>query len=110
MKKWKAGNKKVGKKLRTWKWMFLLLFFVAGLCFGTASEAKAAVKTGFQTISGKTYYIKKDGTKQKGWLTLDGKKYYFDDGQTGKKALFHQQGRRDVYRLAGEQQGTEALF
>lgn len=42
-----------------------------------AREVSAATK-GFTTIGGKSYYIKSDGTKQKGWLTLKGKKYYFD--------------------------------
>ena len=47
--------------------------FVMG-CFSVS----AATKTGFVTQKGKTYYINKDGSKQKGWLELKGKKYYFD--------------------------------
>ena len=46
--------------------------FVMG-CFSVS----AATKTGFVTQKGKTYYINKDGSKQKGWLELKGKKYYF---------------------------------
>lgn len=41
------------------------------------TEVQAA-KTGFQTVSGKTYYIKKDGSRHKGWLTVKGKKYFFN--------------------------------
>ena len=38
----------------------------------------AATKTGFVTENGKTYYINKDGSRQKGWLELNGRKYYFN--------------------------------
>lgn len=44
-------------------------------CF--CKEVQAAT-AGFKTIDGKTYYIKSDGSKQKGWLTLGGYKYYFN--------------------------------
>ncbi|MDO4337896.1 MAG: cell wall hydrolase [Eubacteriales bacterium] len=58
----------------------LLLFAACMLLPVSASDvqAKTETTTGFTTISGKTYYIKKDGSKQKGWLTLNGKKYYFN--------------------------------
>lgn len=69
----------VCKKFRMWGVLLLMVLFVAGAAtFASSTEVQAATKTGFQTIGGKTYYIKKDGTKQKGWLTLNGKKYYFD--------------------------------
>lgn len=35
-------------------------------------------KTGWLKIDGKTYYIKKDGTRQTGWLKTKTAKYYFD--------------------------------
>lgn len=53
--------------------VFLFLFLILFV-----TPVHAAAKTGFVTENGETYYIKKDGTKQKGWLTLKGKKYYFD--------------------------------
>lgn len=69
----------VGKKLRIWGITLLLMVLAAGfVVYGSGQKVQAATKTGFQTINGKTYYIKSDGTKQKGWLTLSGKKYYFD--------------------------------
>ncbi len=65
------------KKQRKFIWKALLLFAVSIFAMG-CFQISAATKTGFVTKSGKTYYIKKDGTKQKGWLTLNGKKYYFN--------------------------------
>ena len=35
-------------------------------------------KKGWLKVSGKTYYIKKDGTRQTGWLKTKTAKYYFD--------------------------------
>lgn len=58
----------------------LSVLFIFALCLGTpfmAREVQAAAE-GFRTVGGKTYYIKSDGQKQKGWLTLDGKRYYFN--------------------------------
>ena len=43
----------------------------------SATEVQAAT-AGFKTVGGKTYYIKSDGSKQKGWLTLGKYKYYFN--------------------------------
>ncbi len=70
----------VFKKFRTWGLLLLMVLFVAGSAtFAASADVQAATKkTGFQTIGGKTYYIKKNGAKQKGWLTLKGKKYYFN--------------------------------
>ena len=69
----------VNKKFRTWGGVsvpavFLLYVY---LYFFSATRVKADTETGFVTINGKSYYINKDGSKQKGWLELDGKKYYF---------------------------------
>ena len=62
----------VCKKFRVWGMMLFLVLFVAGaVTFSSAKDVQAATKTGFQTINGKTYYIKADGSKQKGWLTLN---------------------------------------
>ena len=33
------------------------------------------LKNRFLTVSGKKYYLDKDGQKHKGWLTLSGKTY-----------------------------------
>ena len=65
--------KKHGKMLIKYLLLFIITVFVLG-CFSVS----AATKTGFVTQNGKTYYINKDGSKQKGWLTLDGRKYYFN--------------------------------
>ncbi len=56
---------------------YLILLVVAVFVLGCVSIS-AATKTGFVTQNGKTYYINKDGSRQKGWLELDGKKYYFN--------------------------------
>lgn len=55
----------------------LLVFTAFSALMANVKETQAAT-TGFTTIGGKSYYIKKDGSKQKGWLTLNGKKYYFN--------------------------------
>ena len=65
--------KKHGKLLLKYLLLFVMTVFVMG-CFSVS----AATKTGFVTQKGKTYYINKDGSKQKGWLELKGKKYYFN--------------------------------
>lgn len=67
----------------TWKKCFracffaLLLFGICTLLPLAARETQAAT-AGFKTVGGKTYYIKSNGQKQKGWLTLAGKRYYFN--------------------------------
>lgn len=67
------------KKSKVWGVLLLfMLIAVGGFGVSKASAVQAAVKTGFQTINGKTYYIDKDGSKHKGWLKLKGKKYYFN--------------------------------
>ena len=58
------------KKQRKFLWTALLLFMVSIFAMGCVTVS-AATKTGFVTIGGKTYYIKEDGTKQKGWLQLN---------------------------------------
>ena len=72
--------KKHGKLLLKYLLLFVMTVFVMG-CFSVS----AATKTGFVTQKGKTYYINKDGSKQKGWLELKGKKYYFDKKTGGKR-------------------------
>ena len=70
------------KNLRARQWMkglMLVCLLLAGCAFfsHSATEVQAA-KAGFKTVGGKTYYIKSDGSKQKGWLTLGKYKYYFN--------------------------------
>ena len=78
-KKRKVCMQNVNKKFRTWgAFLFLLFFAVCVSVFFSATRVKADTETGFVTINGKSYYINKDGSKQKGWLELDGKKYYFN--------------------------------
>ena len=55
------------KNLRARQWMKGLML----VCLQAATA-------GFKTVGGKTYYIKSDGSKQKGWLTLGKYKYYFN--------------------------------
>lgn len=71
---------KACKKFRLWGLMLLAMLFVAGLTTHAASttEVQAAVKAGFRVVNEKTYYVKSNGKKKKGWLTLNKKKYYFD--------------------------------
>lgn len=70
------------KNLRAIQWMkglMLVCLLLAGCAFfsHSATEVQAAT-AGFKTVGGKTYYIKSDGSKQKGWLTLGKYKYYFN--------------------------------
>ena len=70
------------KNLRARQWMkglMLVCLLLAGCAFFShfATEVQAAT-AGFKTVGGKTYYIKSDGSKQKGWLTLGKYKYYFN--------------------------------
>ena len=70
------------KNLRARQWMkglMLVCLLLAGYAFfsHSATEVQAAT-AGFKTVGGKTYYIKSDGSKQKGWLTLGKYKYYFN--------------------------------
>ena len=64
------------KHRNIWK-SCLLLSMIAVFVLGCFSVS-AATKTGFVTENGKTYYINKDGSRQKGWLELNGRKYYFN--------------------------------
>ena len=64
------------KHLRMYFCILMLLF--GSICISLSQKEVQAANTGFQTINGKTYYIKSNGQKQKGWLTLKGKKYYFN--------------------------------
>ena len=70
------------KNLRARQWMkglMLVCLLLAGCAFfsHSATEVQAAT-AGFKTVGGKTYYLKIDGSKQKGWLTLGKYKYYFN--------------------------------
>lgn len=70
------------KNFRTRKWLkglILVALLFTGCMFLSNSTTKVQAATaGFKTIGGKTYYIKSDGSKQKGWLTLGKYKYYFN--------------------------------
>ena len=80
--------KKHGKLLLKYLLLFVMTVFVMG-CFSVS----AATKTGFVTQKGKTYYINKDGSKQKGWLELKGKKYYFDANGVMKTGMMFLDGQ-----------------
>ena len=70
------------KSFRTKKWlkglMLAMLLIVGSTVFSASAKEVQAATAGFKTIDGKTYYIKSDGSKQKGWLTLGKYKYYFN--------------------------------
>lgn len=74
------------KSFRMIKWLkglTLAMLLIMGCTFVSASTKEVQAATaGFKTIGGKTYYIKSNGSKQKGWLTLKVKskeyKYYFN--------------------------------
>lgn len=70
------------KNFRTKKWLkgliLVALLFVGCTFFSNSTTEVQAATAGFKTIGGKTYYIKSDGSKQKGWLTLGKYKYYFN--------------------------------
>lgn len=95
-------------KKTSWKNCFraillaLLVFTACGAVSAPAKEVQAAT-AGFKTISGKTYYIKKDGSKQKGWLKLNGKKYYFNT-KTGVqlKGWQYSSGKKIRYFTKGQ--------
>lgn len=64
-----------GSKRQTKIWIFIFVMILLSAAFFT-TDVHAAVKNGFYTKSGKTYYYQ-SGKKYTGWLTLKGKRYYF---------------------------------
>lgn len=70
------------KNFRTRKWLkgliLVALLFTGCMFLSNSTTDVQAATAGFKTIGGKTYYIKSDGNKQKGWLTLGKYKYYFN--------------------------------
>lgn len=70
------------KNFRTRKWLkgliLVALLFTGCMFLSNSTTEVQAATAGFKTIGGKTYYIKSDGNKQKGWLTLGKYKYYFN--------------------------------
>ena len=92
----------VNKKFRSWGILLLLLFFAVGVSvLFNASDVQAKTKTGFVTINGKSYYIKEDGSKLKGWLELNGKKYYFNKstGVQDRKSTRLNSSHRSLSRM-----------
>ena len=67
------------RKKNWFKGLMMAALLLMGCTFlsHSATEVQAAT-AGFKTVGGKTYYIKSDGSKQKGWLTLGKYKYYFN--------------------------------
>lgn len=80
-----------------------VLFFLMLLLTCAPTQAKAATP-GFRTTNGKTYYIKSDGTKQKGWLKLNGYKYFFDKktGVMKKGWQYNSKGQKIRYFTKGK--------
>ena len=70
------------KNFRTRKWLkgliLVALLFTGCMFLSNSTTEVQAATAGFKTIGGKTYYIKSDGSKPKGWLTLGKYKYYFN--------------------------------
>lgn len=91
--------RKVSKKFGIWGMLLFMLFFAFGVATYTNAMKVEAASTGFTTIGGKTYYINKDGSKQKGWLELNGNKYYFDTktGVQQKGWLEDSKGRKRYF-------------
>ncbi len=73
---------KIMKSFRKQNWLrglMLAALLVMGCTFLSHSTREVqAASAGFKTIGGKTYYIKSNGSKQKGWLTIGKYKYYFN--------------------------------
>lgn len=59
-----------------WLWMLLILMGVFLIL--TETRNVRAAETGFVTKSGKTYYVKQDGSYYKGFLKYNGQTYFFD--------------------------------
>ena len=95
------------KSFRTKKWlkglMLAMLLIVGSTVFSASAKEVQAATAGFKTIDGKTYYIKSDGSKQKGWLTLGGYKYYFNTKTGVGKGL--DEGQWQIYLLFYKRQG-----
>ena len=58
--------------------ILVALLFTGCMFLSNSTPDVQSATAGFKTIGGKTYYIKSDGSKQKGWLTLGKYKYYFN--------------------------------
>lgn len=90
------------KNFRTRKWLkgliLVALLFTGCMFLSNSTTDVQAATAGFKTIGGKTYYIKSDGSKQKGWLTLGKYKYYFNK-TTGVqvKGWFSVSGKKTYY-------------
>ena len=83
------------------KRVFLLLALLAVVlsCGFFTKNVSAATKTGFVTINGKTYYVKEDGSKAKGWMQLGKYKYYFNKktGVQQKGWMVDRKGRKRYF-------------
>lgn len=67
------------RKKNWFKGLMLAALLLIGCNFLLHSQTEVQAATaGFKNIGGKTYYIKSNGSKQKGWLTLGKYKYYFN--------------------------------
>ena len=100
----------VNRKFKIWGALLFLLFFAVGVSmYFTAANVQAATKTGFVTINGDSYYINKDGSKQKGWLELEGKKYYFNT-KTGVQVKGRDTDSKGRKRYFSKQDGIMMLL
>lgn len=93
-------NQNFGKKIIR---PVFMLFFAMLMLICVPVKASAA-EPGFQTSKGKTYYIKADGTKQRGWLKLNGHKYYFNTktGVMTKGWQYNSKGQKVRYFTSGK--------
>lgn len=111
--------RELSRKLKIYGMILFLMLSTAGAVnIITETTVQAAVTTGLKKINGKTYYIKADGSKHKGWLTLKGKKYYFNSkGEmytgwktiSGKKYYFGTTGQAAV-GWRQDKQGNRRYF
>lgn len=68
---------RIFKKFKISGLLVCFLLLMAGMTIQISAKEVQAATAGFKKINGKTYYIKANGSKHKGWLELNGKKYYF---------------------------------
>ena len=93
---------KIMKSFRKKRWLkglMLAVLLLLGCTFLSQSSTEVQAATaGFKTIGGKTYYIKSNGSKHKGWLTIGKYKYYFNK-TTGVqvKGWLNENGKKTYY-------------
>lgn len=108
-------GKSCSSKKRIWKVWFRGVFLAvvlmtASLTFISEPQEVKAATEGFKIMNGKGYYIKKDGSKYKGWKNIGGKKYLFDF-KTGEQVIGWQKDQWGNYlRYFSRQYGPKGYM